>query len=146
MRPARSWTTQKDTGVCQWPEWQEDRLAGAHAPDEGELTIGLQTCGDRLMANYRTEPGGRIRLELADRLMLPPQPWPGMAGYRFEDMQAMQGDETHALVSWKGSSNLSALKGKPVAIRVRLYKATLFAATMYGIDDPLVQDDPRYPV
>ena len=99
-----------------------------------------------LMANYRTEPGGWIRFELADRLMWPPQPWPGIDGYRFEDMPAMQGDETHALVSWNRSPDLSALKGRPVAIRVRLHKATLFATTMYGIDDPLVQDDPRYPV
>jgi len=138
--------SEREPGGCQWAEWQEDRLAGAHAPDEGELTIGLQTCGDRLMANYRTEPGGWLRFELADRLMWPPQPWPGIDGYRFEDMPAMQGDETHALVSWKGSPELPALKGRPVAVRVRLYKATLFATTMYGIDDPLVQDDPRYPV
>ena len=130
----------------QWAEWPEDRLAGIHAPGEGAFTINLQACGDRLIANYRAEADGWIRLELVDRLAWPPQPWSGLDSYRFEDMQPLSGDETHAVVAWNGDPDLSALGGMPVAIRVRLHRATLFSTTMYGVDDPLVEDDPRYPV
>jgi len=35
---------------------------------------------------------------------------------------------------------------KGVFVRVRLCKATLFSLTMYGVDEPAVRDDPRYPV
>ena len=60
-----------------WAEWPEDRLAGIHAGGDGEFTTQLQTCGDRLVANYRAAPDGWIRFELVDRLMWPPQQWPG---------------------------------------------------------------------
>jgi len=129
-----------------WAEWPEDRLAGVHASDEGAFTIGIQTCGDRLLANYRTEPDGWIRFELVDRLVWPPQPWPGLEGFRFEDSEPLSGDKTHALVTWNGGADLSKLKDGNVAVRVRLHKATLFSTTMYGVDEPLVQKDPRYPV
>jgi len=129
-----------------WAEWPEDRLAGIHASGDGELTLNMQTCGDRLLANFRTEPDGWARFELVDRLVWPPQQWPGIEGFRFEDMEPMTGDETHAPVCWSGSPDLSKLNGQSVAIRVRLRKATLFSVTMYGVDEPLVQDDPRYPV
>jgi len=136
----------EENSFYRWAEWPEDRLAGMHASGDGQFTIARQACGDRLIANYRTEPGGWVRFELVDRLVWPPQPFPGLEGYRLEDMQPLTGDETHALVTWNGSHDLSALKGKPVAIRVRLHKATLFSTTMYGTDDPLAQEDPRYPV
>ena len=132
--------------VYRWAEWGEDRLAGVHAADEGELTIAPQACGDRLLVNFRAEPDGWVRFELVDRLVWPPQAWPGIEGHRFEDMQPMTGDQTHAPVAWRGSPDLSSLAGKAVAVRVKLRKATLFSTTMYGVDDPLVQDDPRYPV
>jgi len=129
-----------------WAEWPEDRLAGIHASGDGELTLNMQTCGDRLLANFRTEPDGWARFELVDRLVWPPQQCPGIEGFRFEDMEPMTGDETHALVCWNGSPDLSKLNGQSVGIRARLHKATLFSMTMYGVDEPLVQEDPRYPV
>lgn len=125
-------------------EWPEDRLAGICASADGEFTIQMQTCGDRLLANYHTAPDGWIRFELVDRIIY--QPWRGIEGYRLEDMQPLSGDETHAPVVWKGGADLSKLSGKPVGIRVRIHKGTLFSVTMYGIDEPLVKEDPRFPV
>lgn len=127
-----------------WAEWPEDRLAGAYAAGDGELTLQMQTCGDRLLANFRTEPGGWVRFELVERLLWPPQPWPGLEGFCFEDMAPMTGDATRAPVCWNGSPDLSKLAGRRVGVRVRLHKATLFATTMCGADEPLLQDDPRY--
>ncbi|MDP6115485.1 MAG: hypothetical protein QF437_07880 [Planctomycetota bacterium] len=129
-----------------WAEWPEDRLAGAYAAGDGEFTIQMQTCGDRLLANFRTEQDGWIRFELVDRLVWPPQPFPGFEGFRFEDCDVLTSDETHRPVTWSGKADLSSMKGTNVAIRVRLHRATLFSTTMYGTDEPLVQDDPRYPV
>lgn len=133
-------------GFYGWAEWSEDRLAGICAPGAGEFTISMQSCGDRLLANYRTEPGGWIRFELVDRLVWPPQPSLGIEGYRFENIPPLSGDETHAPVVWNGTTDLSRLSGKPIGIRVRMHKATLFSVTMYGIDEPLVSKDPRFAV
>lgn len=142
----RKLRTGKATNSYAWAEWPEDRLAGIHAVNDGEFTTQLQTCGDRLLANYRAAPGGWITFELVNRLLWPPQQWPGIEGCRFENSQTLNGDETHAPVRWNGSADISRLKGKPVAIRVRLRKCTLFSVTMYGADEPLVRADPRYPV
>lgn len=129
-----------------WAEWTEDRLAGIHAAGAGAFTMQMSVCGERLLANYRTAPDGWVRFELVDRLVWPPQPTPGIRGRRFEDMERLTGDETHAPMVWNTCPDLSELKDKPVAIRVRLHKATLFSVTMYGVDEPLVREDPRYPV
>ncbi len=61
-------------------------------------------------------------------------------------MEPVTGDETHAPVCWNGSPDLPKLSIETVGLRVRLHKATLFSLIMYGVDEPLVQDDPRYPV
>ncbi len=128
-----------------WAEWQEDRLAGICAPGDGEFTVILQV-GDRLLANLRTEPDGWARFEFVDRVVWPPQEWPGIEGFRFEDMEPVTGDRTHAPICWNGSPDLPKLSGQTVGLRVRLHKATLFSLIMYGIDEPLAQEDPRYPV
>ena len=128
-----------------WAEWPEDRLAGICAPGDGEFTLVLQ-CGDRLLANLRAEPGGWAKFEIVDRIVWPPKQWPGVEGFRFEDTEPVTGDQTHAPVCWNGSPDLPKLKGQVIGLRVCLHKATLFSVTMYGIDEPLVQDDPRFPV
>ena len=133
-------------GAYQWAEWQEDRLAGVRAEEEGVFTIHMQPCGERMMANFRTEPDGWVKFELVDRVAWPPIPWDGIEGYRFDDMTPLTGDQTHCPVTWQGRADLSALKGKSVAVRVRLCKATLFSITMYGADDEIAREDPRYPV
>lgn len=129
-----------------WAEWTEDRLAGVHAPSDGAFTTQAMPCGERMIANFRAAHDGWVRFELVDRVVWPPIPWPGLDGYRFEDMEPLRGDRTHCPASWKGRADLSPLQGKPVCVRVQLYKATLFSVTMYGRQDTLVQDDPRFPV
>ena len=129
-----------------WAEWPEERLAGIHAGGDGHFTIPALTCGDRLLANFRTAPDGWVRFELVDRVVWPPMPVEGIQGCRFDDAQPLSGDETHAPVVWAGKRGLSELQGKRVCLRVRLHKATLFAVTMYGAEDKVTREDPRYPV
>jgi len=135
-----------EAGIYCWAEWTEDRLAGLHAAADGAFTLGMQSCGDRLAANYRTEPDGWIRVELVDRLVWPPQPWPGLENHTFEQSDPLTGNATHAAVTWQGSGDLAGLDGRPVGVRIRMHKATLYAVTMYGVDDPLVVEDQRFPV
>ncbi|MCJ8331317.1 MAG: hypothetical protein HRT89_15720, partial [Lentisphaeria bacterium] len=129
-----------------WAEWTEHRLAGIYAAEEGTFTIGIK-CGDRLLANYRTEPDGWIKFELIDRVTWPPVEVDGLEGYRFADMQAMSGDETHGIVRWGESDGLPDIQGQSsIHVRIWLYKATIFSMTMYGADDPGIADDPRFPL
>ena len=88
--------------------------------------------GDRLLANFRTERDGWVRFELAPQPVWPPLPTDGIEGYRFEDMTPMNGDQSHVPVIWSGKGGLAALGRKPVAIRVRMHKATLYSVAMAG--------------
>jgi len=129
-----------------WAEWQEDRLAGIYAKDDGEMTILLPKCGSAILANYRTEEDGWIKFEMIDRVTWPPTPVAGAAGYQFEDMAPMTGDETRQLVKWGELSDLGKFKGTDAAVRVRMHKATLFALAV--IDGEMSENvsEMRFPV
>ncbi len=130
----------------QWAEWEEDRLAGIHAEGDGEFTITQRPCGDQLFANFRAEPGGWVLFELVDRLVWPPLRCKGLPGHCFQDMQPLTGDHKAHLVSWETGADLSDLRGRDVAVRVRLHKATLYSITFAGADAPANGEDPRFPV
>ncbi len=133
-------------GKYVWAEWDEDRLAGIHAEGDGEFTIVPNPCGDELLANFRTEPGGWIRFELVDRLVWPPVRYDGLPGRCFEDMEPLTGDDFARPVVWRSGGKLADLGGKPIAVRVHLHKATLYAIHFRGTEAPADREDPRFPV
>ena len=47
--------------------------------------------------------------------------------FSMEDCDGMSGDELDWIVTWKGKGDLSALKGKQVAVRFHMARATLFS-------------------
>lgn len=112
--------------------WKPHRLVGISAADEGRFTLKSLDCrGGDLKLNYRTEPGGWVRVELTDRESgYPPNEVPSLLGYSFADCDPMQGDEIERTVTWKGSSAFPALPDKKVVIRIRMARATVFAATL----------------
>ncbi|MBI2190569.1 MAG: hypothetical protein HYU36_01125 [Planctomycetes bacterium] len=120
-------------GTCyRWARWQPHRLAGVTAEAEGQFTIRPQPSqAGELRLNYKTEPGGWVRIELADRGGgYPPseiRPWPG---YSFAECDALAGDELDRTVAWRGSPALPVSIGQRLAIRVRLYRATVFAVAV----------------
>ena len=123
-------TADEATYSFAWAEWPEDRLAGISARGDGQFTLHPMVCGDRLLANFRTEADGWIAFELAPPPVWPPLPLQALAGHRFEDMTPMSGDQSHVPICWAGTDTLSALKGQPVMIRVRMHKTTLYSVAM----------------
>lgn len=88
----------------------------------GEFTTHpLTFSGRRLVLNYSTSAAGSLQIEIQDANG---QPLPGFA---LAQMPEMFGDELAAVAAWKGGSDLTALRGKPVRLRVRLKDADLYA-------------------
>lgn len=114
----------------RWPDCRIRRLtlprhrfaamnAGARG---GEFTTPpLVVRGSRLVFNYATSAAGSLQVELQEA---DGRPIPGFAA---ADMPLLYGDELDAAVRWKQGSDLSALKGRPVRLRILLKDADLFA-------------------
>lgn len=114
----------------RWPDCRIRRLtlprhrfaamnAGARG---GEFTTHpLVVRGNRLVLNYATSAAGSVEIELQDAAGRP------LPGFSVADMPPLFGDELDATVRWKKGSDLAALKGQTVRLRIRLKDADLFA-------------------
>jgi len=85
------------------------------------LTRPFTFTGRRLVINYSTSAVGLVRLELCDQDGNP------FEGFAFTDCETLFGDEIAHEVSWGGNTDLSALAGQPVRLRVRLKDADLYS-------------------
>ena len=111
-----------------WAIWQPHRMCGVEAVEEGRFTIPtIARCNDELRFNYRCEPGGWIYVELLPFIpsMMHADVSP-IAGFTFGSCDALVGDSLDKVVTWNGDGNISAI-GEMVAIRVRMFRAKLFA-------------------
>jgi hypothetical protein len=100
-----------------------DGFASVHAGFEGGecFTKPLVFTGKELTLNVSTSAAGEVRVEIQSADGTP------MPGYALADCKAVIGDELERVVSWKHSSDLSALAGKPVRLRFVLKEADLYA-------------------
>lgn len=116
------------TGQIRWSRWQPHRLVGLDAPAEGTFTIpAIARHGDTLRLNYRCRPGGSIAVELIRAIPSRLNPdAEGVAGFTFAECDRLVGDSLDQTVTWQGRSDFSEL-GESLAIRVRLFGATVFA-------------------
>ena len=115
-------------GEYLWALWKPNRLVALEACDEGRFTTVERVCsGKGLFINYRTEPGGWIRVALVEKPQTPPQPMPELPGHSADECDVLSGDELCRQVTWKGSGDLSELKDREVSVRFQLAKAQLFA-------------------
>jgi hypothetical protein len=88
----------------------------------GELTTRpLTFTGDRLMLNFSTSAAGTIKVELQDPAGRP------IPGFTLSECDDVFGDALDRAVTWKESSHVGSLAGKPVRLRVSLRDADLFA-------------------
>ncbi len=95
-----------------------------YAPRTGGyfVTKPLLMEGDGLYLNYSTSAVGSIRVGIvADETG-----WPAI-GYSTEDCDVICGNKLSRRVTWAGKSDLSALSGKTVRLKLEIKEADLFA-------------------
>ena len=115
----------------RWATWQADRLVGLEAPGEGSVLLVERRCaGRQLRLNYCTADNGCIRVELVQPPRTPPRPVEAFDGYGLDAAETLTGDELSRPVSWSGSGDLSALKGREVAVRLHLKRAKVFSIAL----------------
>jgi len=101
-----------------------DGFASAHDPLSGGevLTKPCTFAGSRLVLNFATSAAGDLRVEVQDACGAP------IAGFALTDCDEVFGDEIERTVTWRGGeSDLSALAGRPVRLRIALRDADLFS-------------------
>jgi hypothetical protein len=103
--------------------FRTDGFASMTAGDkEGEVVSGhVSMSGGKLSVNARTSEGGSVRVELQDPAG---KPYPGFA---LEEALPFTGDSIDSPIAWKGGTDVSALRGKPLRLRWVLQKADLFS-------------------
>ena len=102
------------------------RLDGFVSADAGSLageftTPPISFDGKQLVINVDTGGGGHLRVELQDEKSVPSQ------NYTLADCDVINGNYIRHTVSWNGSSDLSALAGKPVRMRVQMRNTKLYS-------------------
>ena len=60
----------------------------------------------------------------------PPTPLAELEGYGMADCDVLEGDEVSRVVTWKGSGDLSRLKGREICVHIRMSRAKLFSIAL----------------
>jgi hypothetical protein len=100
-----------------------DGFVALHARRKpGELlTKPLVFRGRALSLNFATSAAGNLRVEIDNPAGRP------VPGFALADSDEIFGDSLDRVVTWKGSSDLGRLSGKPVRLRVVMSDADLFS-------------------
>lgn len=100
-----------------------DGFASVNAPYTGGelLTKPLTFEGARLSLNMATSAVGGLWVEIQS-----PDGTP-LPGFSLADCAEVIGDRLDHTVHWKGGSDVSSLRGKPVRLRIRMKDADLFS-------------------
>lgn len=113
----------RDTAMIGRLVWLRDRFLGWRTgPDWGELlTKPVTFRGGRLFVNFEAEPGGALLVEI-----LSPDGGP-LEGFSLDRCQPLLGGALHAEVKWEGAGRLARLSGRPVRLRFKGRKASLYS-------------------
>lgn len=100
-----------------------DGFATVNAPFEGGelVTKPIIFSGKELIINYSTSSIGHVMVEILGEDGNP------IPGYSLKENELIVGDEISRAVIWNGSSDVSALAGKPVQLRFHLKDADLYS-------------------
>ena len=69
-------------------------------------------------------------MELVHPPATPPREVEAFEGFSLAEAETLTGDEVSRVVQWNGNSDLSALKGREVALRLHLNKAKIFSTAL----------------
>ena len=116
----------------RWATWKPDRLVALEAPVEGRVTLVERLCqGQQLRLNFQTrEEGGWIKVELVEPPSTPAAPVEALEGFGLEDADVLRGDEISRVVSWRGRSDLGALRGRNISLRLHMTRARVFSTAL----------------
>lgn len=100
-----------------------DGVASVHAGYAGGelITKPFRFRGRWLEINYSTSAAGSLQIEIQDQAGNP------LPGYSLAEAEQMIGDQIEAVARWRGASDLKALEGRPIRLRIRLKDADLYA-------------------
>jgi hypothetical protein len=99
-----------------------DGFVSLHAGRRGEcVTKPLIFQGKELTLNFATSAAGFVRVELQDA---EGQPLPG---FSLADSDELFGDTLERSVTWRDKSDVSALAGRPLRIRMVLCDADVYS-------------------
>lgn len=109
------------TSGIAWALWDDARLAGIQADEEGQFTTNAFLFGGkRLELNARTIRAGSVEVELREKGKHIP-------GFSFEDFAPLSGNQVWTNLQWKGQDSLKPLRGKYLEMVIRLRTAKVFA-------------------
>ena len=94
------------------------------------LTKPLTFAGDKLTLNFATSAAGSIRVEFQDANGKP------LPGFTLNDCPPVFGNALQRTVTWKHGSDVSALTGKPIRLRIELKDADIFSFQFTKKDSP----------
>lgn len=117
-------TTEDPRSQIRAAAWRKDGFASLDAAGGNAATlttVPVRVSGDRLVLNYKASPGGSVRVGLlsADGSELP--------GFEQASCDAVLGDATAAVITWRGKSALGTARSDVVRLRITAVNATLFA-------------------
>ena len=100
-----------------------DGFVSLDAPQYGgeALTRPVIFSGDTLEINYRTSAVGSVRVELLDAAGVP------IEGFTLNDADELFGDDVDRAVTWNGTSDVGALAGQPVRLRLVMRGAEVYS-------------------
>jgi hypothetical protein len=99
-----------------------DGFASVHAARGGEFsTKPLVFSGKQLTLNFATSAAGHVRVELQDAGGHP------LPGFTLADSDELFGDTLDRPVTWKDKSDVSAIAGQTIRIRVAMLDADLYS-------------------
>ena len=100
-----------------------DGFVSLHAArSRGEfVTKPLVFRGKELTLNFATSAAGHLRVELQDAGGRP------LPGFRLADSDELFGDTLERVVTWRNKSDVSALAGRPIRVRIAMRDADIYS-------------------
>jgi len=113
-----------------------DGFASVHAPYRGGevITKPLRFSGSELRFNFATAAAGTIRAEIQDESGKP------FDGYSLKESEVLFGDSLDQTIYWKNGSDVGAMAGKVVQLRIVLSDADVYAFRFVGKERSTTED------
>ena len=100
--------------------------------EQGTVSPTCVLCEEGVLRLWYFSQGAEdwVRAELVEPPTSPASPGRAMPGYGLGEADVLAGDEVSGVVTWRGRSDLSALKGKAVSVRLHLARARVFSVAL----------------